>query len=464
MPIYWLLQETSDDAYLKAFGVTTADCSRPISHYRFRQRRRLTRLIVCAGLTTLFFIGVAIHYNRSWPKEWLPTNFDVLSEGAGVSVDEWISRMLPDEPIRSFNGSGLDDQYIFSKQLSTGHEGATAIYYDIRREEDVVIKTFTNKYRPLRNFLPTPLLKVFGANIERWPTEVPATLLMGGLEYGSYWSRSSGASGTSGSKPLHDFLPVYDYFVTRKEQERHGQWHLVTPLVHNGTLLQLATRIRTAHINSTNIIISVSALHATFQATFNHVLNMLSTLHSHGLCHDDVKPSNIFVIDDEHWVLADLGAVREIQHPLHRSIHWHHLQQWPDCRQNDIRRAIKVYLSLLRDASTEADGSTRAFDEQFMAGRASWASMYWDYIARLTRHEHGIQTSRSRLFAATRFVGAEPGRWALARWIWTEQQVRAYIVSQELHTSMVDSWGLWMLRDWLLLGSWRKEWPVSVRA
>lgn len=457
---YWRLRETSDDGDEKRSRETTGDYHSAFPPHRIRRKSTLWLLMACVCFITLLFIGTASYRYRARSEEWLPTNFH-NSEDAGNSIDALLSFTLPDAPIRSFDGLDIGAHYRFSKQLSGGQEGLTSIYYDTQRGEDVVIKTFDTRYHPLRNFLPRSLLQVFGTKVDKWPTELPATLLMGGLERGRYWSRTLGASDSAVSKTQHNFLPVYDYFLMQSGGSSYWQWNLVTPLVHNGTLPRLATRIRASFLNSNNAIPSVSVLHDTYQAAFNRLLDMLSTLHSQGLCHDDVKPANVFVIDDTHWILADLGAVRETQHLLHRSFAWLHLQQWPDCRQNDVRRAIKVYLSLLREATTGADGSTRAFDEQFMAGWESWASMYWNYIADLARDEFHVHDPAAGTRAATSLIGAEPGRWVLARWIWTEDQIRAYVVSQELHTSLMDSWGLWMLRDWLLLGSWRKERPVS---
>ncbi|KAL8845872.1 MAG: hypothetical protein Q9221_008991 [Calogaya cf. arnoldii] len=93
-------------------------------------------------------------------------------------------------------------------------------------------------------------------------------------------------------------------------------------------------------------------------------------------CHNDVKPDNIYVEDELHWLLGDLGNVREINHHYYSTSQWHHEGQWADCQTNDLRRALISYLTLMRRASAD----TEAFDQQLMCRSSALAQLYWGFM------------------------------------------------------------------------------------
>ncbi|KAF7542411.1 hypothetical protein G7Z17_g11597 [Cylindrodendrum hubeiense] len=120
----------------------------------------------------------------------------------------------------------------------------------------------------------------------------------------------------------------------------------------------------------------------------DRLLQALGRMHSqHDLCHDDIKPDNIWLSGSKdlnsaggtleaakHWILADLGNVREPSHPYHSSILWSRLNNnLPDCRINDVLRLLKSYVLFLR-ASVEDEV---AFDTQLFQAHEPWAQLYW---------------------------------------------------------------------------------------
>lgn len=238
------------------------------------------------------------------------------------------------------------------KLLATGWEGATFVY------NDSVIKTFFPTQSPFRNC-------ILGQPNKRWPTEIPMSLFFGGL------SDRSEAAG-NGSSPTHDttssFLPVRSYFMANSSLHSAPEWHFVTPLVRGGSLDNLAKKLRAQHPNKYPGEIDV-----TFRPAFNRLLRTLETLHSRGLCHDDIKPSNIFIKGDTHWILSDLGNVRHLSHPYHSSRLWtSDNSQLADCRANDAIRALKSYLQFIR-AATGAE----VFDAALLKRWETLSRLFW---------------------------------------------------------------------------------------
>jgi len=244
--------------------------------------------------------------------------------------------------------------------LGSGCEGSTFAW------DQHVIKTFKPKRSPLRNCLPREL----AGNLQsidrrtcslgtRWPTEIPASLVMGTTQ---------------------GFLPVSDVFFASSSPEQEAQWHLVTPLMEGGTLQTLT---KTLARNQTDTVLSIRTLDARFRPRFDELLVALQLLHNQGLCHDDVKLDNVFVdkpsiAEDGLWLLGDLGNVRDITHPYHASRIWTHSNmQLPDCRANDALRATKTYLQFLRHAVDGPRSTELGFDMALFKAREPWARLLW---------------------------------------------------------------------------------------
>jgi hypothetical protein len=230
----------------------------------------------------------------------------------------------------------------------------------------VVVKTFKPKQSPFRNCLPRdPNMRLKSNENDhdlyttRWPTEIPASLIAG-TEQG--------------------FLPVKDILFARYSPGQEAQWHLVTPFMKGGTL---QTHAKSVSQSRSDGEVSIRTLDIRFRPRFEELLTELQLLHSRGLCHNDVKPDNIFIAGsstdaDGSWLLGDLGNVRELSHPYHTSRLWTHSNgQLPDCRGNDALRAIKTYLQFLRHAGDSSTRATSEFDHALLEAQEPWARLLW---------------------------------------------------------------------------------------
>ncbi|KAJ0103902.1 hypothetical protein J7T55_004227 [Diaporthe amygdali] len=269
------------------------------------------------------------------------------------------------------------------KRLGSGCEGDTFSF------NDSVIKFFKPRRSPLRNCMPNTASKM------RWPPEIPASLILGGL---------------SDRLPDRiDFLPVFDYFLlpTSGSGSDTGQWHLVTPFLKSGTLEHLARRLQSQKISQTAEDIDVR-----YRSSFNRLLKALSTMHSqHELCHDDIKMDNIFVTDvnqssnqsttpsekNAHWLLADLGNARQPAHSYHSSLLWaHDNSQNTDCRINDVVRLVKSYVLFLQSA-VMAGEPRDTFNGVFLTASAPWSRLYWYTINSAYGRLNGTTAARQIL-------------------------------------------------------------------
>ncbi|KAK7189969.1 hypothetical protein PSPO01_03690 [Paraphaeosphaeria sporulosa] len=233
------------------------------------------------------------------------------------------------------------------KKLGAGFEGTTYVL------NDTVIKTFTPGRSPFRNCHPKHTTL-------RWPTEIPASLL--------FCSGSSGRNATSRvsrNAPTIGCLPVKAAFHTAAGPGMITQWHLVMPLARQGTLKSLSKNVQTQNLG-------FRILDARYRATFHELLRSLQILHETGFCHDDIKPDNIFVGEKQRWILGDLGNVRHVSHPYHKSRIWSDNMQLPDCRTNDAVRALKSYISFLRASSINVE----ALDEELFLGREPLSKLF----------------------------------------------------------------------------------------
>jgi hypothetical protein len=270
-------------------------------------------------------------YRDALIAKYSPTDF-------GVSINEAYPQLL------SPNGnSQLQDDLIANRAewraLGKGWEGKTFVY------NGTVIKTFTSGRSPFRNCAP-------GVLGEKWPTEIPGSLRFGGVH---------GANVT-----FEGFLPVLAYFMSSPSQSSPAEWHLVTPFLESGGLEQLAKRAyRDAR--------GYREIDARYRPAFDRLLYSLGSLHEAGFCHDDVKPSNMFVKNDSHFVLGDLGNLRQIAHPYHSSRLWRENEQLADCRANDVLRALKSYLAFVQYAADDAS----QFNMDFFEGREPLSRLFW---------------------------------------------------------------------------------------
>ncbi|KAH7041461.1 uncharacterized protein B0I36DRAFT_371657 [Microdochium trichocladiopsis] len=280
-------------------------------------------------------------------KRYSPTRFErrfdqtaaaITKHNWALSLDTHDSRHVLDHR----------DQW---RRLGGGIEG------EVFRLNGTVIKTFNIRRSPLRNCVP-------GASREtRWPSEIPASLLLGGMR-----------------DDLHDeddFLPVKDYFLTSPTDHSKASWHFVMPYLEGGSLLHLADRLRTLGL-------TYRELDAMFRPSLNRLLAALDKMHNdYQLCHDDIKPENVFVATfakdgsthtDTHWLLGDLGNVRSWVNQYHASRLWQRESgQHADCRINDAIRLVKTYVLFLRVSVAD----TAPFDAAFWAGGEPWSHLYW---------------------------------------------------------------------------------------
>lgn len=304
--------------------------------------------------------------------------------------------------------------------LGSGFEGDTFLY------KNSVIKTFKTIQSPLRNCLPADISPALAPTERRWPSEIPASMLLGGL--------AAGGQNEGQAVPDHvDFVPVRDFFLAPVSEAGTATWHLVSPFLPSGHLYKLAKRF-----SSSPTPPSARALDAQFRPSLNKLLSALDDMHNeHNLCHDDIKPDNIFVTSystsnesdaaaDTHWLLADLGNVRQIDHPYHSSQLWGPRNgQLVDCRANDVVRLVKSYVKFLQLGSFPAAGDNAAgspapdFSQAFMQGTEPWSRLYWDVLAEHNGPRPGNDVAPAGLKAATT-VG--PGA-AAAALIKSEQHV-----------------------------------------
>jgi hypothetical protein len=300
-------------------------------------RQTANRLVLVILILAVFYQQhLYLIYRDALITKYSPTDF-------GIKINEAYPQplRLDDEDLQ------LQDDLIANRagwrKLGEGVEGKTFMY------KGTVIKTFAPERSPFRNCAP-------GALGEKWPTEIPATLRFGGFH----------------ETPKHTnltfdgFLPVMAYFMASASSSAPAAWHLVTPLLESGSLPTLAKKQYTLRK-------SYHEVDTYYRPAFNRLLHSLESLHGAGFCHDDVKPGNIFVEDDSHFILGDLGNLRQIAHPYHSSLLWKKNNQLTDCRANDTFRALKSYLAFIRDAASD----THQFNADFFEAGEALSRLFW---------------------------------------------------------------------------------------
>ncbi|KAF2679543.1 hypothetical protein K458DRAFT_393675 [Lentithecium fluviatile CBS 122367] len=399
------------------FRVSSLRAPRPLHPLRYR---------IVLVILILFFIQqqrLFFIYRKALSMKYSPTVFE-------CKFGRTASRLWrpADED------SQLQNELLASREswqvLGSGWEGSTFIY------NDVVIKTFTPGRSPFRNCaLCQPGMK--------WPTEIPASLSFGNLLASDIVNTSFQGEQSSG------FLPVKAYFLAAASPNSIPEWHLVTPLLREGNLEKLANKL---HDNGRPK--GFSALDIQYRPTFNRLLRTLEGMHLAGFCHDDIKPSNIFVQDGTHWVLGDLGNVRHISHPYHSSRIWSDNKQLHDCRANDVVRALKSYLQFLRSASNDTD----AFDVAFLKGSGPPSALFWttmvDSVSVTAEGLHARSAAQPvstvRMLDALRLATLSTQRHSLSAFFLSKRHQLEKQVKQALRTSLSEDLARVLSLTWIV--------------
>jgi hypothetical protein len=330
------------------------------------------------------------------------------------------------------------------EQLGRGFEGRVFKY------QGNVIKVFSSERAPLRNCMPGTEPRL------RWPTEIPASLILGGP---ASEQRSQNRAG---------FLSVVDYYLSPGTGFEAGEWHLVTPFLPLGNLGKLVHQLRRSGNSYT-----ARDLDIMFRPSIERLLEILGGMHlDSGLCHDDVKLDNIFlgssqpVLDTPkleagsatEWLLGDLGNVRERDHPYHSSNLWTLSGNLPDCRANDVLRLLKVYMTFLRESMADPT----KFDEEFFQDSQPWSRLFWS-VWEDAREGRGLSASSASELSRERahrptdkprenaYIDRQPrsGSNFLWRMIAGDSVARHWAVKKTLRTSAGDAvarkWGLVLL-------------------
>lgn len=307
-----------------------------------------------------------------------------------------------------------------------------AIYRDLHTDSPVAVKSYYNNGR---HPMGETWSQLFSHQLNTWPTEIPATLLLAGL----HPHHSTTNLTHQGPHTFqHGLIPASDFFIALSPNPTSPllpswttpSWHLVTPYLPHGTLASLAITLAQQSGNHT-----LAALDASFRPSFARLLSALATLHAKGFCHDDVKADNIYIAPTHHsWLLGDLGQVRAVGHAYHRTRHWARRNQWADCRANDVRRALKTYLGFLRAAAPK-----QGFDGMFFAGVEPLSALYWDFVRAPVGAEEVVGWLREGAVYRVR-EGEEAGEGRV------DDALLGFAVERELTCTRVDGWG-WRWRE-----------------
>ncbi|KAB8336707.1 hypothetical protein FH972_021017 [Carpinus fangiana] len=414
-----------------------------------RRRGRGYALVVSIILLLIFgsistpssFFSTSFIALPGWTTKNAPTNLTFLFGPEWGSHGPAWNKYQPENASRYIP--------IDNSSLGSGKEGWARLATDLTSNETVVIKQLRSLPSVERNFVPQTIRHALHlpSDIEaKWPTEIPSTLLLSSL------SSSIAASGGTSLVPLlgyyHDISPFTDL------SSDYPSWYLVTPYMSHGNLATFAQYIAKSQHN-----LSAVQLDCKYRPHLEALLRTISILQDHLICHDDVKATNIFVSNANSWHLGDFGQLRESSHPYHSSRIWISSLQHPDCRRNDVRRALKSYVSFLRDASSLSPAQQAAFDEELFAGRQPWARLYWTYIKDPTLASEAVQLSQT-ISPESELVepgprGLDPG-WVPARLILGRQWTLTTAAEWELSCKMADPWDVWGWRRWMFAG-WQKE-------
>lgn len=321
------------------------------------QRSALRLAVVIVILAFVRIVDLHVHYRDALRAKYLPTDFAKIPSAENVPSGP--QGLIDDEVVHSEREDMLAnrDQW---RLLGGGYEGVVYTY------NDSVIKIYEESWSTFRNCHPSdPRVS--------WPAEIPATLLLGGLESDRDFDVGP---------HRESFIPVRDYFLAKpaagastpeSDAPSSLKWHMVTPFIRAGTLQHLGKRLSTSDPPQ-----SPGDIDRVYRPAFESLLSALGYMHEeHRLCHDDVKLDNVFVASEQdptRWMLADLGNAREPSHPYHQSALWtSDTPQHADCRINDIIRLTQSYLDFVRLASSDS----AVFDAAFFDASEPLFRLYW---------------------------------------------------------------------------------------
>ncbi|KAL2758972.1 hypothetical protein ACRALDRAFT_1062057 [Sodiomyces alcalophilus JCM 7366] len=418
---------TYNDDMIKGKSRHTCSPLRPrrkgASSWRLLPPSRLaSRLLALVGFVALFHVvDLHMRFRHALRAKYLPTRFAHLSaqDDALLSRPGWYHGNGPSQQPENIDRVMLLANRQDWRRLGGGREGEVFVY------NGSVIKIYNDGTSPFRNCFPGDATTSLP-----WPTEIPATLLLGGFH--GY----QGADEDSTSMLRLGFMPVRDYFLAsvpgRDGEPTSPKWHLVTPFLSSGTLETLASTIRRQGevMSESNSFPprSYRQVDEMYRPAFEGLLTALERMHEQRqLCHDDIKPENIFVASDPtqqegrppRWILADLGNARHPDHAYHRtSALWTaDTSQLRNCRANDAVRLVKSYAAFVRAACADrAD-----FDADFAEGVGPLSRMYWAVMAKMLDRENRVDRDSGGVSAAqaaaslSRFYSpssdAGDGRW-----------------------------------------------------
>ncbi|KAH7309571.1 hypothetical protein B0I35DRAFT_482330 [Stachybotrys elegans] len=329
-----------------------------------RSLRVVTLVLVLFFAYQLYTLPSTFHVHRqALLQKYRPTvySFKTADEQGKLEEPRWRWDKEQNDAAQKSSYSRValwEERHAWTK-LGSGFEGKTF------KHGNVVIKKYRANNAPFRDCVPG------SKDGLRWPTEIPAQLVVSGVA-------------DSDTIPLNaSFLPTVDYFLGPDSQPSKPEWYLVTPLLPSGNLEHLSRQLRASRHRHT-----AREVDDIFRPSLEHILDVLDYMHtSANLCHDDVKMDNILstvpdapgtdTTDPElktHWLLGDLGNAREPAHEYHSSILWWKLNNnLRDCRGNDVLRLLKTYIKFLRDSVVDVT----EFDEHFLQRRESWSSLFW---------------------------------------------------------------------------------------
>lgn len=324
-----------------------------------RSRRWMKATAILALFLGLFHLFSSVGAHRKALREkFTPTIYHRLQPQDHINLSNtswrWGDQSRHNISTASYSREDTWAYRHYWKKLGSGAEGDTFVY------NETVIKAYRTGQAPFRNCVPDVSPEL------RWPTEISASLLLGGTARAESMDNDT------------NFLPVIDYFLSPASSTETPKWHFLTPFLPAGNLPKLAHHLRASRHSYTP-----RELDTIFRPSLERLLDTLYQMHEQfDLCHDDIKLDNIFIAGTtslneakkspegmKHWILADLGNVRESTHPYHSSILWSVLNHnLPDCRVNDVLRLLKIYMSFLGQSADDV----HAFSRKFVEGGEPW--------------------------------------------------------------------------------------------
>lgn len=369
--LYFIILITTSGAMIdKAASPHRSSRWRRSRHPFFRASSRNSRwlrpvLLLAAAVAFIHSVERFHTCRGALRSKYTPTIYPRLSlqEQAALADHRW--QCVDCHALDQGSSSELDTRRELLAQkhrwdtLGAGWEGTTFKY------NDSAIKVFEQQRAPFRNCVPGSKPQL------RWPTEISASLILGGLAENATTLSNNG------------FLTVTDYFLAPSVEDQPSQWYFVTPFMTNGNVDGLRRKLRADAQDYT-----ARDLDIIFRPSLEGILRTLGRMHAdYDLCHDDIKLDNLFLGPDNsgslgplqpnettNWLLGDLGNVRERHHPYHSSTLWlRRKSNLADCRANDVYRLIKIYMNFLRQSVADMG----RFDHEFFEESQPWSRLFW---------------------------------------------------------------------------------------